>query len=105
MLADPRELSRPPPEIRLPPNASISQHPLSNADPSYMRSTINAVPTTTSLLSKSRLPFTLVLTPNRSLKEGDVSAMHHQWRMIRTYAQFSHLGTYPRPSAHSHCSL
>lgn len=35
--------------------------------------TINAVPTTNSLLQKSKLPLALVLTPYRSLKPGDVS--------------------------------
>ncbi|KDQ09348.1 hypothetical protein BOTBODRAFT_179058 [Botryobasidium botryosum FD-172 SS1] len=68
---DPRELLRPPPEIRLPPGACLSQNPLANADPSYMRSTINAVPTTSSLLNKSKISFGLVLTPHRSIKDGD----------------------------------
>lgn len=68
---DPRELQRPPPEIRLPPNASVTPSPNVNADPSYARSTINAIPTTSSLLSKSKIPFALVLSPYRSLKEGD----------------------------------
>lgn len=71
-LADPLELSRPPPDIRLPPNASLSQNPQANADPSYMRSTVNSIPTTSALLNKSKLPFALVLTPHRSIQEGDV---------------------------------
>ncbi|CEG79732.1 Putative Zinc finger Sec23/Sec24-type protein [Rhizopus microsporus] len=45
------------PQARLPPNCS----------------TLNAVPATESLLKKSRLPLALVLTPYRSLKEGDDS--------------------------------
>ncbi|GAA5965921.1 hypothetical protein JCM21900_006043 [Sporobolomyces salmonicolor] len=60
-----------PPEIRLPPNASFSQSETRNADPSYQRMTINAVPTTNTLLQKSKLPLALVLTPYRSLKPGD----------------------------------
>ena len=68
---DPRELQNPPPEIRLPPNSCISPSPTANADPSYQRSTLNAIPTTSSLLTKSKLPLALVLTPYRSLKEGD----------------------------------
>lgn len=68
---DPRELTLPTPEIRLPPNTCISPNPLANADPSYQRCTINAVPTTSNLLNKCKLPFSLVLTPYRSLKEGD----------------------------------
>lgn len=68
---EPRELYRPPPEIRLPPNSCISPSPLANADPSYKRSTLNAIPTTSSLLGKSKVPLALVITPYRSLKEGD----------------------------------
>ncbi|EGN92871.1 hypothetical protein SERLA73DRAFT_127142 [Serpula lacrymans var. lacrymans S7.3] len=68
---DPRELSRPPPEMRLPPNSCITNSPFANADPSYQRSTLNAIPTTSSLLSKSKLPLGLVITPYRSLNEGE----------------------------------
>lgn len=68
---DPRDLHRPPPEIRLPPNSCISPSPNANADPSYCRSTLNAIPTTSSLLSKSKLPLALVLTPYRTLDEGE----------------------------------
>ncbi|KAF8887587.1 CPII coat sec24 protein [Infundibulicybe gibba] len=68
---EPHELHRPPPEIRLPPNSSISPSPLANADPSYQRSTLNAIPTTSSLLSKAKVPLALVLTPYRSLNEGE----------------------------------
>ncbi|TFK38134.1 protein transporter SEC24 [Crucibulum laeve] len=68
---EPRELHRPPPEIHLPPNAAISPSPLANADPSYQRSTLNAIPTTSSLLSKSKIPLALILTPYRTVKEGD----------------------------------
>ncbi|KZT60942.1 hypothetical protein CALCODRAFT_491881 [Calocera cornea HHB12733] len=71
MPIDPRELLADPPEIRLPPGACISNNPFANADPSYQRSTLNAIPTTHSLLNKSRLPFALILTPYRSLKEQD----------------------------------
>ncbi|TNY17113.1 Sec23/Sec24 trunk domain-containing protein [Rhodotorula diobovata] len=60
-----------PPEINLPANASFSQSPTRNADPSYQRMTMNAVPTTNSLLQKSKVPLALVLTPYRSLKPGD----------------------------------
>ena len=68
---EPRDLQRPPPEIRLPPNACVSPSPTANADPSYLRSTINAIPTTSSLLTKSKLPLALVITPYRSLNEGE----------------------------------
>lgn len=68
---DPRELSIPPPEIRLPPNACISPSPFANADPSYHRCTMNAIPTTSALLNKSKIPLALISTPYRSIKEGD----------------------------------
>ncbi|KAF9485109.1 CPII coat sec24 protein [Pholiota conissans] len=68
---EPRDLERPPPEIRLPPNSCISPSPNANADYSYCRSTINAIPTTSSLLTKSKLPLALVLTPYRTLNEGE----------------------------------
>ncbi|PHZ15986.1 putative ER to Golgi transport-related protein, partial [Rhizopus microsporus ATCC 52813] len=61
------------PQARLPPNISVTDSPFVNADPSYQCSTLNAVPATESLLKKSRLPLALVLTPYRSLKEGDDS--------------------------------
>lgn len=68
---EPHELHRPPPEIRLPPNSCISPSPLANADPSYQRCTLNAIPTTSSLLNKAKIPLALILTPYRSLKDGD----------------------------------
>ncbi|THU98128.1 hypothetical protein K435DRAFT_965084 [Dendrothele bispora CBS 962.96] len=68
---DPRDLSLPPPEIRLPPNASLSPSPTANAHCSYQRSTLNAIPTTSSLLSKSKIPLALVLSPYRSLDPGE----------------------------------
>jgi len=68
---DPRELQQPPPEIILPPNATLTTSPFSNADPSYQRSTINAIPTTHALLNKAKLPLALVITPYRSVKEGE----------------------------------
>ena len=68
---DPRELIRPPPEIRLPPNSCITTSPYANADYSYQRCTLNAIPTTSSLLNKSKIPLGLVITPYRTVKEGE----------------------------------
>ena len=65
------EIERPPPSIRLPPNSSITNDPHANADPSYQRCTLNAVPTTSALLQKTRLPLGLILTPYRSVREED----------------------------------
>ncbi|CAK5261800.1 unnamed protein product [Mycena citricolor] len=68
---DPRDLHVPPPEIRLPPGSSLSPAPTAVADYSYQRLTMNAVPTTSSLLGKSKVPLALVITPYRTLDEGD----------------------------------
>ncbi len=65
------DIEKPPPEIRLPPNSALTQDPRANADPSYQRCTLNAVPTTSALLQKTRLPFGLILTPYRSVREED----------------------------------
>ncbi|SNX85029.1 Protein transport protein SEC24 [Melanopsichium pennsylvanicum] len=65
------DLERPPPEIRLPPNACVSTNPKANADPSYQRCTLNAIPTTSSLLQKSKIPLGLILSPYRSVHETD----------------------------------
>ncbi|GJJ77306.1 protein transport protein SEC24 [Entomortierella parvispora] len=73
MGAAPRvqDLGVPPPAIGLPDTASITQSPHANCDPSYKRSTLNAIPANSQLLQKSRLPLGLVITPYRSVKEGD----------------------------------
>ncbi|CDO68670.1 hypothetical protein BN946_scf184790.g19 [Trametes cinnabarina] len=68
---EPLELHRPPPDIVLPPNSCLSNSPFANSDPSYQRSTLNAIPTSNSLLQKSKIPLGLIITPYRSLKEGD----------------------------------
>ncbi|KAF9982767.1 COPII subunit [Modicella reniformis] len=65
------DLDMPPPAINLPANSSITDSLHANCDPSYKRSTLNAIPATSQLLQKSRLPFGLVITPYRSVKEGD----------------------------------
>ncbi|KAH7099784.1 CPII coat sec24 protein [Auriculariales sp. MPI-PUGE-AT-0066] len=71
MPPNPAELLQPPPEIRLPPGACLTQDPRAQADPTYMRCTLNAIPTTSALLSKTKLPLALVLTPHRSLEPGE----------------------------------
>ncbi|KAL9624312.1 MAG: hypothetical protein Q9160_001559 [Pyrenula sp. 1 TL-2023] len=65
------ELDYPPPAIVLPPNTSVTPSPHSNCPPKFVRSTLNAVPTTHSLLKKSRLPFALVIQPYTSLHDVD----------------------------------
>lgn len=65
------ELDIPPPIINLPPNTSVTPSPYSNCPPKYVRSTINAIPTTHSLLKKSKLPFALVISPYTSLHDNE----------------------------------
>lgn len=65
------DLEKGPPAIQLPPNACISSNPKANAHPSYHRSTLNAIPTTHSLLQKSKLPLGVILSPYRSVREED----------------------------------
>ncbi|KAI4205181.1 MAG: hypothetical protein LQ350_000503 [Teloschistes chrysophthalmus] len=63
------ELDMPPPPIILPSNTSVTPSPHANCPPKHVRSTLNAVPTTHSLLKKSRLPFALVIQPYSSLHD------------------------------------
>ena len=51
------------------PQTSVTPSPHANCPPKYVRSTLNAVPTTHSLLKKSRLPFALVIQPYSSLHD------------------------------------
>ncbi|KAF7555046.1 hypothetical protein G7046_g6659 [Stylonectria norvegica] len=65
------ELDLPPPSIILPPNTSVTPSPDANCPSRYIRSTLNAVPTTHSLLKKSKLPFALVIQPYGSLHDDE----------------------------------
>ena len=67
------DLDAPPPPIVLPPNATVTPSERANADPSYQRSTMNAIPSTQSLMLKSKLPLAIILSPMRSVRpeEGD----------------------------------
>ncbi|KAG5457245.1 MAG: hypothetical protein BJ554DRAFT_2793 [Olpidium bornovanus] len=65
-------LEDPPPQILLDPSAPVTRSPTAICDSFYKRCTLNAVPQTPGLLSKSRLPFGLILTPFRSLRENEV---------------------------------
>ena len=49
--------------------SSVTPSPNANCPPKYVRSTLNAVPTTHSLLKKSRIPFALVIQPYSSLHD------------------------------------
>ncbi|OAA73794.1 Sec23/Sec24 trunk region [Cordyceps fumosorosea ARSEF 2679] len=68
------EVDLAPPPINLPPNwsaiqSSVTRSETANCAPKYIRSTLNAVPTTNSLLKKSKLPLSLVIQPYGSLHD------------------------------------
>ncbi|PHH76443.1 hypothetical protein CDD83_4257 [Cordyceps sp. RAO-2017] len=65
------ELDLPPPPIMLPPNTSVTPSANANCPSRYIRSTLNAVPTTNSLLKKSKLPFALVIQPYGALHDDE----------------------------------
>ncbi|KAK4574006.1 COPII subunit [Recurvomyces mirabilis] len=85
------DLDQPPPPIILPPNSSVTPSPHANCGPKYVRSTLNAMPTTSSLLKKSKLPFALIIQPYATLHdaEDDVPVQYDQviarCRRCRTY--------------------
>jgi hypothetical protein len=60
-----------PATFRLPPQFSVSQSPTSCCPPTYKRCTLNAIPATPALLSKSKLPFGLLVTPYRLPLPGE----------------------------------
>lgn len=71
MQPDVRGLDTPPPPYLIPSNAAVTQSPHNQPDPSYQRITLTSIPTTQSLLNKSKLPLALVLSPYRSVRESD----------------------------------
>ncbi|ORX39651.1 hypothetical protein BD324DRAFT_614495 [Kockovaella imperatae] len=71
MQPDVRGLEAPPPPFLIPQNAAVTQSPHSQPDPSYQRCTITSMPTTQSLLNKSKLPLALVIAPYRSIRPSD----------------------------------
>ncbi|KAG7919543.1 hypothetical protein KL905_003408 [Ogataea polymorpha] len=65
------DLQFPPPPMILAPGTSVNGNPEANCSPEYFRSTLNVVPTTSSLLKKSKLPFALVVRPYVSLHDSE----------------------------------
>jgi protein transport protein SEC24 len=68
---DPRDLELPPPPIRLPAGSCLTNSPLANAHHSYQRCTVNSIPNSSSIVGKSKIPLGLIITPYRSVKEGE----------------------------------
>lgn len=65
------DLKFPPPPINLPIDASCTQSEEANASSEYIRSTLNVVPSSSSLLKKTKLPFAVVLRPYNSLTDEE----------------------------------
>ncbi|KAK9467261.1 hypothetical protein V1512DRAFT_291038 [Lipomyces arxii] len=65
------DLDLPPPPIILPANSAITNSPNANCPLPYMRSTLNAVPTTSALLKKSKIPFGFVIQPYVNLHDDE----------------------------------
>lgn len=65
------DLQFPPPPINLPPNSTLTDSLESNASSDYIRSTLNVVPRTNSILKKSKLPFALTIRPYQSLTDEE----------------------------------
>ncbi|EGV63414.1 COPII subunit [Yamadazyma tenuis] len=66
------DLSLPPPPIIIPPNATVvPDSDSANASPDFLRCTLNVVPTTNSLLKKSKLPLALVVRPYTALHDSE----------------------------------
>lgn len=64
------DLSLPPPPLVTPSTAQlIPSSATANAPPDYLRSTLNVIPTTGSLLKKSKLPMALIVRPYNSLRD------------------------------------
>jgi protein transport protein SEC24 len=98
------ELDLPPPPINLPPNTSVTPSPYANCPPKYVRSTLNTVPTTHSLLKKSRLPFALVISPYTSLHDNeDPVSRCWTWHFGQPLANRNFLG--PRLHRSSHFAV
>lgn len=66
-----RDLSLPPPPITVSPDSIVALSETSNVPYQYVRSTLNAVPKTNSLLKKTKLPFGIVIRPYLNLQDSN----------------------------------
>lgn len=66
---DPRDLYTPPPEIRLP--SGLFQPSDIHTASLYQSATLNAVPQSETLLHNSKIPLGLVISPHRTLADGE----------------------------------
>lgn len=99
----PQELDGPAGQSWLLSTSSVSQAPTANPTGAYCAATINSIPSTQAMLTKTKLPFGLVIAPYRKLLEGepDVPVINPEMivrcRRCRTYInpwiQFVEQGT------------
>ncbi|QHS75856.1 COPII subunit SFB2 [Saccharomyces paradoxus] len=66
-----RDLSLPPPPITISQDNIVTPSESSNIPYQYVRSTLNAVPKTSSLLKKTKLPFAIVIRPYLHLQDSE----------------------------------
>ncbi|KAL3237577.1 COPII subunit SFB2 [Nakaseomyces bracarensis] len=64
-----QDLSLPPPPLMVAPEKMIVPSETSNASSDYLRCTLNAMPKSSSLLKKSKLPLALVIRPYQHLQD------------------------------------
>jgi protein transport protein SEC24 len=74
------ELYNPPPTIHMPSNAAATPSEFANESSKYLRCTMNTMPTSHSLLKKSKIPLAIVISPYASLhdSEDEVPVVHDQ---------------------------
>ncbi|KAJ3410439.1 COPII subunit, partial [Chytridiales sp. JEL 0842] len=65
------DLDNPQPMSWMSSQFSVSQSSTASCPPSYKRCTLNAIPQTAALLSKTKIPFGLIVTPYRHLLAGE----------------------------------
>ncbi|GMM52558.1 COPII subunit [Starmerella bacillaris] len=65
------DLDLPPPPLAVPIEQTITRSEYAQASPDYFRSTLNVIPSSPSLLKKSKLPLALVVRPFIGLRDSD----------------------------------
>ena len=97
------------PRIKLPPQLAQGLPETANCPPPYQRCTLNAIPQTSALLSKSKLPFGIIISPFRSIDRDEepvpvsTSASIVRCRYCRTY--INPFVTFAGPEARWKCNI
>lgn len=78
------DLQLPPPPLMIPPERMLVPSDSANASPDYIRCTMNAIPQTTTLLKRSKLPLALVIRPYLHLNdEKNQPPLNEDYTIIR----------------------